>query len=122
MDLGLLHEMRGRLEAAVHELRIARELVPENPGYALTLGALLAKAGLLEAAAVELEAAVERRPSWHRARGYLAHVLRGLGRDDDADRHLRAGLSLEPHPSDPAAFGLRQDAPPPMPVQTLPQD
>jgi tetratricopeptide (TPR) repeat protein len=122
MDLGLLHDSRGRVDAAIQELRIARDLVPENPDYALTLGTLLAKAERLDESAEQLQAAVELRPSWYRARGMLAHVLRGLGRNDEADLHLRAGLSLEPRAADPGSVELLRDGLPMTPVQTLPQD
>ena len=86
----------GQLRAAADAMRDALDL---DPSFALArhnLGALLTRLGQPESALVELEQAERsglHKPELHLAR---AQALQELGRLDEAERALDAGLRLDP--------------------------
>jgi len=96
VELGLLFREQGRLQQAIEQLEAARASLPEMAHAAMALGQTYLEAGEVPRAVAELEVAVEQRPCWAIAHGQLAAGLARMGRTEDADRHLRLALSLQP--------------------------
>jgi tetratricopeptide (TPR) repeat protein len=96
MDLGLLLRGRGDAAGAIAELREARRLLPDRAAYAMALGMTYAQQGDRDLALAELQAAVERRPTWAPAQLNLAAILLEIGRPVDAAKCLDAAAALEP--------------------------
>jgi len=96
LELGLLLREQGRLPQAIEQLEAARASLPEMAHAAMALGQTYLEAGEVPRAVLELEVAVEQRPCWAIAHGQLAAGLARMGRVEDADRHLRLALMLQP--------------------------
>ncbi|MBI5837354.1 MAG: glycosyltransferase [Candidatus Eisenbacteria bacterium] len=95
LDAGLVREAVARLEAA--------HATGDGPAeLALLLGIARCACGDFEAGAREFAEAVRRAPRSRRALGHLAHVLRHLGRGEEAAGAFSRLLELDPQ--DPEAL------------------
>ena len=105
--LGMCELRRGNHASALHHLRRAIELNPENPSCYYRLGMGLDEMGRLDEAIPLYEKAVELAPSHNIRRSRLAAAYRRVHRVEDA-RAVHEG-SLESNPYDvTAAMGLAE--------------
>jgi tetratricopeptide (TPR) repeat protein len=93
---GLAHLERGEPDAALPELERSRPLLPQV-ATDVAIGNAHLIAGDATAAAAAYERALRFDPGSFRAHANLAVALRRLGRDAEADRHLRAARLVWPH-------------------------
>ena len=93
---GVAHLERGEPAAAVAELERSRALLPQI-ATDVAIGNAHLMAGDADAAATAYRRALRRDPGSFRAHTNLAVALRRLGRDDDAELHLRAARRIWPH-------------------------
>jgi len=93
---GVAHLERGEPAAAVAELERSRALLPQI-ATDVAIGNAHLIMGDADAAATAYRRALRRDPGSFRAHTNLAVALRRLGRDDDAELHLRAARRIWPH-------------------------
>jgi tetratricopeptide (TPR) repeat protein len=93
---GVAHLERSEPAAAVAELERSRALLPQI-ATDVAIGNAHLMAGDADAAATAYRRALRRDPGSFRAHTNLAVALRRLGRDDDAELHLRAARRIWPH-------------------------
>jgi tetratricopeptide (TPR) repeat protein len=93
---GVAHLERGEPDAALPELERSRPLLPQV-ATEVAVGNAHLVSGNAAAAAAAYERALRYDPGSFRAHANLAVALRRLGRDHEADLHLRAARLVWPH-------------------------
>jgi serine/threonine protein kinase/Flp pilus assembly protein TadD len=96
LSLARLKRRTGEVGEAIHELRVAVQLMPDNDDAHRTLGLILAEQGNHDEAARELRYAVSLRPDFwsnHYVLGYARYLA---GRDDEAITSFKRVTELQP--------------------------
>ena len=86
--LGQCHDVCGRASEAISWLRTANGLSADNPLAVASLGHALARSGQSDAAAALISDLERRSANEYVPRYAFALICAGMGRDDDALRHL----------------------------------
>jgi len=102
MQLGLLMQGKGKVEAAFDHFRMAARVEPGNASIRNALGQALLETGAAEEAQGEFLAAVKADPEFAAGHHNLGLAIAGQGRFAEAAAHFRKGLEHEP--DDPRAL------------------
>ena len=92
--LGLALQAQGK--PAIHALKRAASLQPENSGFHCNLGVALEREGRLEEAVASYRKALELNPWFPDAHCYLGNALRKEGLFEEALESYRAALAIDP--------------------------
>jgi tetratricopeptide (TPR) repeat protein len=95
-NLGIAHELKDDMEAAIRSYQAATRLDPGQPLYRYNLGFALQRIGNLPRSVEELEEAVRLAPGYEMAIKELAHDYDLLERYDEALDVVEAGLRRNP--------------------------
>jgi len=98
---------KGKILAAIFEIQKALEIEPHDPSIIKIYGNLLLSAGDINSARLEFQKAVKIAPDYGPAHLDLAGVLYYLGLFDEAEKHVRTFLSINPQDTNALALLAR---------------
>lgn len=94
--LGTMLQAQGRNAEALHPLRQAAELLPEDEQVHSNLGLALASVGELQEAEAAQRRAAQTRPDFAEAHYNLGNILCAQGRTPEAEASYRHAVALQP--------------------------
>jgi tetratricopeptide (TPR) repeat protein len=86
----------GNLDVALNLAQTAKRVAPDNGNFIDTLGFVLLKKGLADAAVAEFQAAVNKSPRNATIQLHLAQALAAAGKADDAKVAAQKALAIDP--------------------------
>lgn len=98
--LGVAYMQLGRISEALHPMRQAVALSPDDAEGHSNLGDILNTLGQTDEAETSCRRALEIDPDNVQALNNLANALQAIGRHDEAAGHFRQALQLRPHDAD----------------------